>query len=153
MAQLSPYLSFSGNCRDAFTFYHACLGGELDLQRFADSPIADHIPAEARDGILHGSLRTGSLTLLGSDAGGMRAPLVAGDNVGLCLNCESDEEITTIFAKLAEGGTVLDPLADMFWGGKFGALTDQFGTKWIFNHQQTAARKSSKATPPPKWPA
>lgn len=140
MAHLSPYLSFSGNCGDALTFYHSCLGGELDLQRFADSPIADQVPAEARDGIVHGSLSTGSLTLLGSDAGCMRAPLVAADNVGLCLNCESDEEITTLFAKLAEGGTVLDPLAYMFWGGKFGALTDRFGMKWIFNYQQAAGQ-------------
>jgi PhnB protein len=51
----------------------------------------------------------------------------------MCLDCKSDGEINTLFAKLGEGGTVVDPLADMFWGGKFGSLIDRFGTEWVFN--------------------
>ncbi|WP_046246064.1 VOC family protein [Hymenobacter terrenus] len=140
MAQLSPYLSFQGTCRDAFTFYQSCLGGKLNLQTFADSPMAAQVPADMQDRILHGSLSAGTLTLLGSDAGDPRTPFIEGTNVGLCLNCESDEEITTLFLALAEGGTILDPLADVFWGGKFGALTDRFGLRWILNYQKAPAQ-------------
>jgi PhnB protein len=142
MPQLHPYLSFSGNCREAMTFYQSCLGGHLSLQPFAETPMAGQIPAEAQQNIVHSSLATSSLTILASDASCMRATPATGKTVALCLSCGSDEEITRLFSKLGEGGTIQDPLAIMFWGGKFGALTDQFGTKWIFNYEATAAHQS-----------
>ncbi|MDO7886337.1 VOC family protein [Hymenobacter cheonanensis] len=138
MAQLSPYLSFSGDCRAALSFYQQCLGGELALTRFGDSPVAAQVPAEAQDHILHGTLTAGALVLAGSDAGSLRGALTVGTNVALALDCASDDEITTLFARLGEGGTIIDPLADMFWGGKFGALTDRFGIRWLFNYDKPA---------------
>ncbi|MGI4874465.1 MAG: VOC family protein [Janthinobacterium lividum] len=139
MATVSPYLLFGGNCREAFTFYHACLGGELQLQSYADSPMADHVPAEVRQGIMRGSLRTGSFTIMGFDAGRMDRVLTVGNNVALALICESDDEIETLFAQLGAGGTILDPLMRMGWGGKFGALTDRFGIRWLLSYDQAPA--------------
>ena len=129
MHQLNPYLSFSGNCQEAMSFYQNFLGGELAMQRFADSPLASHVPAEVQQYIVHSTLTSDALTIMASDASGMRGPLAVGENVALCLNCSSDEEITRLFITLSEGGSVQDPLAVMFWGSKFGALPDQFGTK------------------------
>ena len=34
---------------------------------------------------------------------------------------------------LANGGNVTMPLADMFWGAYFGAVTDRFGVQWMVN--------------------
>jgi PhnB protein len=138
MASLAPYLNFAGNCREVLTFYHSCLGGELSLMRAGDSPMAEHLPVEVHDQILHGSLTGGALTLLGADAMDTRRALEPGNNVSLCLNCNSDEEITTLFARLSEGGTVMDPLADAFWGGKFGSLIDRYGMDWMFNFDKPA---------------
>ena len=138
MMHLSPYLSFRGNCREALSFYQSCLGGELELLRFADSPAAAHMPAEAHNGIMHGTLTTGSFILMASDAGGMGVPLTVGNQVSLSLHLDNEAEINTLFAQLGAGGTVLDPLADMYWGGRYGALTDQFGIKWLFNYQRSA---------------
>ncbi|HEX8330244.1 MAG TPA: VOC family protein [Hymenobacter sp.] len=141
MASLAPYLSFPGNCREALAFYQSCLGGELNLMRAGDSPeAAAHVPAEAHDQIMHGSLTAGKFTLLASDALDPRHPHTPGSGVALCLNCSSDEEITNLFAKLGAGGTVTDPLADMFWGGKFGSLTDRFGMYWLFNFDKAPAQ-------------
>ena len=39
MTQLSPYINFNGECRQAMHFYQECLGGELHLQTIAGSPI------------------------------------------------------------------------------------------------------------------
>jgi PhnB protein len=33
----------------------------------------------------------------------------------------------------AHGGRIELPLQDMFWGAKFGMLTDAFGVSWMFN--------------------
>jgi len=140
MASLAPYLNFSGNCREALAFYHSCLGGELSLMRAGDSPMAEHLPAEVHDQILHGSLTAGTLTLLAADALDTRRALEPGNNVSLCLNCSSDEEITTLFANLGEGGTVMDPLADLFGSGRFGSLIDQFGLDWMFYFDRAAGK-------------
>ena len=53
MAQLNPYLTFNGNCRQAMEFYKACLGGELSLTTVGDSPMKDQMPAEAQNAVMH----------------------------------------------------------------------------------------------------
>jgi PhnB protein len=134
MTQINAYLNFNGNCRDAMTFYQACLGGELSLQTVGESPVAGNMPAEAKDRIMHASLTKGELVLMGSDM--MGAALKPGNQITLSINCSSEEEINTFFANLAEGGQIQDPVADMFWGAKFGALIDKFGISWIVNYDK-----------------
>jgi PhnB protein len=61
---------------------------------------------------------------------------VAGNNISLSLETESKEEADSLFAKLAEEGTVEMPLTDMFWGAYFGMLIDKFGIKWLINFEK-----------------
>lgn len=136
--QLNPYLAFEGNCREAMTFYQQCLGGELLIQSFAGTPAAEYVPADAQQGVLHASLANGSLVLFGSDSGCAGQKVTPGDSVALSLNCGSEEEIATCFAKLSEGGSVTMPLADTFWGATFGTLTDRYGMTWLLNYQKEA---------------
>jgi len=134
MTQINAYLNFNGNCREVMTFYQACLGGDLILQTIADAPFASQMPAEVQQNILHSSLTKGNLVLMGSDMLG--AELQQGNSISLSITCSSDEEINTFFANLSAGGKVRDPLAMMFWGAKFGALTDKFGLNWILNYDK-----------------
>ena len=134
MAQLNPYITFSGNCRAAFDFYKFCLGGNLTLQTVGESPMADQMPA-MQDLIMHVSLATGTLTLMGSDMLGPEG-LTAGNNMTLSLNCDSEKEINDYFAKLSVGAKVTHPLKEEFWGGIYGDFTDQFGVRWMLNYQK-----------------
>lgn len=139
---LNPYLNFNGSCRAAMTFYQACLGGELLLQAVAESPAASHLPAEDRNRIMHSMLTIdGQMFLLASDVMSVHPAATDSNAVSLCLNCQSEAQIDTLFARLAEGGTVTQPLEVMFWGGKYGALTDQFGKQWLFNYQAEATQQ------------
>jgi len=134
--QLNPYLNFNGTCREAMTFYQACLGGELMLQAVADSPVASHLGAEDQPRIMHSALTVSDMLMLfAADVMSVHSPVNDSSSVHLCLNCHSEEQIDALFAKLGEGGTVTTPLEMMFWGGKFGALTDKFGKPWLFNYQ------------------
>lgn len=135
MTQINAYLTFDGNCREAMTFYKECLGGELVMMPFEGSPMADKVPAEARNRIMHANLVNGQLMLMASDAG-MQDKVVNGNNVALSLNCSSDEEINTFFQKLSAGGKVTLPLGQQFWGATFGMLTDRFGTNWMLNYDK-----------------
>jgi len=138
MIHLSPYLIFNGNCREALAFYQSCLGGELNLLRFGDSPVAAHMPAEAHDNVMHGTLTTPDYILMASDAGRPDGILSLGNVVRLSLHFDNEAELDATFARLSAGGQVVDALADMPWGGKFGTLTDRFGIMWLFNFQRPA---------------
>ena len=60
-------------------------------------------------------------------------PYTQGNNVYVNVDCESVAEIERIFAAMSEGGKVTMPLADQFWGARFGMLVDKFGLHWMFN--------------------
>jgi len=133
MTQINAYLAFDGNCREAMTFYHQCLGGELEIKTFEDSPMAEKMPPEKQQQVMHANIKKDGLVLMASDGGGMSGVLTKGNTISLSLNCSSDQEIEEYFAKLSVGGKIVLPLADQFWGAKFGMLTDKFGMDWMLN--------------------
>ena len=101
------------------------------MQKISESPMAAQMPSEAGASILHSSLTKENIIMMGSDM--MGQGLVKGNYVTLCMNCSSDEEITTYFSKLSEGGRVKMPLHQSFWGATYGELTDKYGMNWMFN--------------------
>jgi PhnB protein len=135
MAQLNPYLSFEGNCREAMTFYKNCLGGELSLQTVGEMPeMASQMPPEMKDSILHSTLHSDDIHIMASDLN--REKPIEGNTVQLCINCSSEKELNTFFNGLAAGGKITEPINDMPWGAKYGSLIDKFGKYWIFNYQK-----------------
>jgi PhnB protein len=132
--QITPYLNFNGKCREAMTFYQACVGGELMLQKVSESPMAAQMPSEAGQQILHSLLTSGDVVLMGSDM--MGANTISGNTVMLCFNCNSDDEVSNYFNRLAHGGQIKTPLHQTFWGATYGELTDKFGMDWMFNYSK-----------------
>ena len=66
---LSTYLTFDGNCRDAFEFYRSVFGGDYHVfSTFADSPSGDGIAAADKNKVMHVSLPIGDSVLMGSDS-------------------------------------------------------------------------------------
>lgn len=128
---LVPYLNFNGNCREAMRFYHACLGGELELMPFSDAPM--ELPAGSDHLIMHAVLKKGDLNLMASDSMPDQ-PVSFGNNVSLSLDCPSKEQADAYFQALSAGGTITMPLEVTFWNAYFGTLVDKFGVCWMFNH-------------------
>ena len=132
MAHLNPYLNFDNNCREAMNFYKECLGGELFLQTVSELPaMAAQMPPQMKDNILHSSLTSGDIVIMASDLS--REKRIEGNTVHLCINCSGENELNSFFSKLSAGGKVTEPIADMPWGAKYGALTDKYDKHWIFN--------------------
>jgi PhnB protein len=133
MKEINVYLSFDGNCREAMTFYAEAMGAEVPMMMtFKDMP---NCPAEASDRIMHTLLRKGTAALMASDImPGME--FHPGNNVTVAVQDESIEEQERVFNAIAAGGTVRMPLQDMFWGARFGMLTDKFGIHWMFNFEK-----------------
>lgn len=134
--QINAYVGFNGKCTEAMTFYKDCLGGEIMLQKISDSPIANQFPEGMRNQVLHSSLtKNGNLLLMATDCS---APdgFHHGNNVALSLNCSSENEINTYYAKLSEGGKIIDSLKQQFWGALFGVFDDKFGIRWMLNYDK-----------------
>jgi PhnB protein len=127
----NPYLNFNGNCADAMGFYKSVLGGELDIQRFADTPQMQ-VPEEQKQLVIHAMLKSDSGIIMASD-GGPEHPVTFGNSVHLSLNGSDESLLTKYFNGLAEGGKIDMPLARQFWGDTFGMLTDKFGIHWMVN--------------------
>lgn len=133
MGKINPYLSMPGKCREMMTFYAACLDAKLTIQTVAESPVASELPEKYQDQVMHSVLENGDIVIMASDMS--KTGSVMGNNVQLCVNCSSEEEINRYFTNLAAGGIISDPLQKMFWGGLFGALTDRYGIHWMFNFE------------------
>lgn len=132
MSKIIAYLSFPGTCREAMTFYQQCLGGELNMMGFEGAPGTDQLPEAARQGIMHANLVNGPLTLMASD--NPMGTVTNGDSVSLSLDCETAAAADQFFAALGAGGAVKMPMADQFWGARFGMLVDKYGINWLVNH-------------------
>ena len=138
MKEINAYLIFSGNCREAMTFYQKCLGADLQMFPFSDMP-GDKVPPEAKDRLMHAKLTKGPAVLMASDnMPGM--PFHQGDNFSVSLDCESVQEIEKLFNALSEKGKVTMPLQETFWAARFGMFTDQFGINWMLNFGMPAQK-------------
>jgi PhnB protein len=134
MTQISAYINFEGRCSSAMHFYQQCLGGELNLQRISQSPMAAQMPSEKAGQILHGSLINNGIIIMGSDI--THPDFLQGNNINLCLQCSSIEEIEEYFNALSKAGKVKTPLHQTFWGATYGEFTDRFGINWILNYSK-----------------
>ena len=127
----SAHLSYSGQCREAFTLYAQLFGGELKMIAYGDTPMANTVPPEWSDKIVHATLSFDGCELAGSDvdAAHYRRP----QGFSVLVDVDSIDKARRIFAALAEGGTVAMPLHETFWSPAFGVLTDRFGIPWEIN--------------------
>ena len=138
MTTLNVYLTFDGNCLEAFEFYRSVFGGDFSsLNRFSEMPPDPNfkVSEEEKNRIMHVSLPVSKETILmGSDKFIGHGPdLNMGNNFSLSVNTDSKEAADKIFSALSEGGQVTMPMADTFWGSYFGMAKDKFGINWMVN--------------------
>lgn len=131
---MNPYLNFRDQCEAAFTFYAEVLGGKIDmLLRLGESPMANDIPPERRQLVMHAQMSIGANVLMGADASPECFKGGDGGSIALTLNYDTPEEAERVFNALADGGSIDMPIGPTFWAQRFGALTDKFGTPWLVN--------------------
>jgi PhnB protein len=142
MAIVNVYLTFMGNCQEAFNFYRSVFGGDFPyVGKFKDMPPQEGTPPmsdEMGEKIMHISLQISKETaIMGSDTGGEWAPnFKQGNNFSISINAESKEEADRLFNGLAEGGKITMPLSKVFWGDYFGMLEDKFGINWMMSFDE-----------------
>ena len=147
MAKINPYITFNGNCEEAFLFYKSVFGGEfVFMGRFSEMPGEYSVPEQDKNLVMHVSLPIGNgeTILQGSDTsastGGVATP---GTNFSISIGADTQTETEDLFAKLSAGGKITMPLANTFWGSYFGTVTDRFGIQWMVSFDPNLAGDSS----------
>jgi PhnB protein len=135
--QLTPHLSFNGQCEAAFKLYEQCLGGKIEFMMPYESRPDDYsVPADWGKKILHATLRVGDQKLMGADNPPDWYQKPQGFSITLGIKDEAEAE--RVFNALAEHGKVEMPLQKTFWAARFGVLVDAFGIPWTINCEGAA---------------
>jgi PhnB protein len=115
---VTPFLSVDG-ASEAIDFYKKAFGAEEKSR----------LPGP--DGrVLHAELKIGDSIVMLSDAM-IGQPLTAGIHLYVT-------DADALWARATGAGAkVLMPIADMFWGDRYGVLADKWGNKWsLATHQE-----------------
>jgi PhnB protein len=124
ISPLSPHL-FVSNAAAAIDFYKQAFGAE-ELARHA-----------APDGkrIMHAALLVNGSTLMLCDdfpeyRGGKGSTPEAIGGSPVILHLQVKDADAAFNQAVAAGGKVAMPIADQFWGDRYGQITDPFGHTW-----------------------
>ena len=128
---LQPYIFFYGRCEEALEFYKSVFGGSYELMRVSETPVASHMPPDSGNRVMHASFTADDIAFMASDGQDVKPVDTDSGNVSLALGLEDAARGERIFAALSAGGKVGMPIDTAFWGGRFGMVTDKFGTEWM----------------------
>jgi PhnB protein len=135
--KLNAYLMFNGNCEAAFNFYAEVLDGKITaMMKAGDTPMADQLPPDRRNTIMHAAIESKAGVLMGSDD--MPDSYSGVKGMAVAMHFDAPDEAERVFQALAKGGTIRMPIQETFWAVRFGMLTDQFGIPWMINCPRSA---------------
>ena len=129
---VTPYLTVRG-AANAIEFYKRAFGAKELMRLPAPGGALGH--AEIRIG--------GSVVMLSDEFPGAatKPPAALGGTTGYVFLYVPDVDRTFAQA-VAAGARVVTPLADMFWGDRFGTLLDPFGHAWsLATHKEDVPPK------------
>jgi PhnB protein len=119
---LTPYLTIrGGRGQEAMAFYAKAFGGEELFRNMAD------------DGkrFMHARvLINGAVVFFSDDFPEMRGGAEAPAPGGVGLHLQVDDADAWAKRAVDAGAELTMPLADMFWGDRYGHLRDPFGHSW-----------------------
>lgn len=119
------------NAAGAIDFYKKVFGA-TEIERFPGP-----------DGkVMHAELKIGDSIIFVNDAMGPVASAAPGAGNPMFLHLYVPDA-DTVFNRAANAGARIDmPIQNMFWGDRYGKLTDPFGQQWgIATHVEDVARE------------
>ncbi|QYE34968.1 VOC family protein [Polymorphobacter sp. PAMC 29334] len=121
---LTPHLVILDNrAAEAIDFYKAAFGAEERVRMLADDGVR----------LMHAHLEINGASLMLNDdfpeyKGSGATP--EGPPAGTVLHLQVDDADAWFDRAVAAGATVRMPLQDMFWGDRYGHVSDPFGHVW-----------------------
>lgn len=125
-----PYLTFNGNCAEAFAFYlHAFGAKDLGQMPYGDyvPEGVENIPVDLPSWIVHAEMEIfGSKIWLADEL----TPLADCDRIKLSVAVPTGNDAQLVFDALKASGVVTLAPTQTFYSVFHAALIDQFGIHW-----------------------
>lgn len=117
------FITFSGNCREALTYYQTCFGGSLQFETFEKEELS-----VTEKPIVIGSLFSDKIIVHGSDLVHNEGRIL-GNYMAVFLHCKTVNERQVVIEKLQVGKehpTIVD-----YESQKLVEIIDLFEVRWI----------------------
>ncbi|WP_261164502.1 VOC family protein [Microbacterium sp. Marseille-Q6965] len=136
----TTHLNLPGTAREALTFYQGVFGGHIHVTTYGELGMPQDAPDAGK--VVFGSVQADNgFRVMAYDIPGRSEPF-AGRTTRehgmthteapffLSVRADSLDEARGYWDKLADGATIIEPLAASEWSAGFGMLTDAFGVTW-----------------------
>jgi PhnB protein len=118
------FITFSGNCKQALTFYQTCFGGLLQFETFEEE-----IEGYTEIPIVNGSLIASEITIYGSDLVHNEGRKI-GNYMAIFFKCADSQNRKELIEKLV--GDKKKFFEEDHDTQKLIEVTDSFDVKWVF---------------------
>jgi PhnB protein len=117
------FITFSGNCKKALTFYQACFGGTLHFETF-DHELHGYLETP----VIHGSLVSHRIVIHGSDLVHNEGRKI-GNYLSIFLPCKNTDDRMVLVKKL--GYESRSAAARNYEEDSLIEVTDAFDVRWV----------------------
>ncbi|MGN6516770.1 MAG: VOC family protein [Rhizomicrobium sp.] len=128
---VSTFLMFTGRCEEALNFYTSVVSNSRIESMVKWGPDGPGGPSK------EGTVMRAAFTLNGARFEASDSPVKHAfdftPSISLFLECDSETELSRLFATLGEGQRILMPLGNYGFSKKFGWCIDRFGVSWQLN--------------------
>jgi len=125
---VTPFLMFQGNAVEALHFYQ---------ELFVDLHVLSMEQYGEADGELNGKIRLALIELHGQQVQMIDSPVAHNfdftPSFSFYLNCDSEEELDMLSAKISAAGQTLMPADNYGFSRRFAWVNDGFGVSWQLN--------------------
>ena len=129
---ITPHLNFRGQARAALGFYARVFGGEIVIMTYGAMGKAEL--ANASDDVMWGQVAsTDGFRIMAYDVQAGRDYDAGANAFFVSIRGTDANDIRAHWAGLADGATILQPIAPSPWSPAYGMLTDRFGVTWVLD--------------------
>ncbi|RAN78534.1 VOC family protein [Bacillus sp. SRB_331] len=123
--KITTFLMFEGKAEEAMNFYTSLFNQSeiVSISRYDEN-------GPGKDGtVIHATFTLNGQEFMCIDSY-VKHDFTFTPAMSLYVTCDTEEEIETVFNKLAQDGKVLMPLGSYPFSKKFGWLNDKYGVSW-----------------------
>ncbi|HDX9630192.1 TPA: VOC family protein [Bacillus cereus] len=123
--KITTFLMFEGKAEEAMNFYTSL----FDQSEIVSISRYDENGPGKEGSVIHATFTLNGQEFMCIDSY-VKHDFTFTPAMSLYVTCETEEEIETVFHKLAQDGAILMPLGAYPFSKKFGWLNDKYGVSW-----------------------
>lgn len=130
---LNVYVNLKGQVSEAHKLYGEAFNSKAEnVQYFKDMPPSEEfkVPEEDLEKVMYSQMDIAGTTIMLSDISSNYPEVKFGENINLCVQFKTKEEVQKAFDVLSKEGTITMPLSETFFAPFYGQVTDKFGIPW-----------------------